>query len=73
MKYHIGQCEICKYSKPKPLPCFFVCSAYTGEIYQSDKHISKKNISKKYCWFSDVSKKEFRKILDKRKIILSQS
>ena len=50
MKYHEGQCEICKHSRPKPLDSVtFVCFADTGKKWGDCDVVSKNNKAKRRC------------------------
>jgi len=54
MKYHKGECEICKHSKPKPLDHItFICEADTGGKYgYMGNYVTKNNKAVRRCrWF----------------------
>jgi len=50
MKYHQGQCEVCEYSRPKPLDSItFLCFADTGKQWGDCDVVSKNKIAKRKC------------------------
>ena len=50
MKYHKGQCEICEYSKAKPLDnVTFLCFADISRKWGNCVVIFKNNIAKRKC------------------------